>query len=96
MNHLLSKKHLNNEKSRLIRGKIAKTAVTFHKNKPNPKNVKIGVNSFETSIYEILSAGSGEKTIPSKPNLSQYKPDSNPIYGMAKFALSSFMTSKYV
>ena len=40
----------------------------FSENKPNFKNIKIGVSSFETSKYEILPAWRGEKTNPIKPN----------------------------
>jgi len=72
MNLQSLKSQLNNQKIRLFNEKIAKCSVTFRKNKPNFKNIKIGVNSFETSKYEILTAWRGEKTNPIKPN-------SNPI-----------------
>ena len=80
---------VNNEKGSKIRGKITKTAVTSDKNKANFVNSEICVNPFQTSKYEILSAWRDQKQ-------TQFKPNTNPIYGMAKFALSSFMTSKYV
>jgi hypothetical protein len=51
----------------------------FMQNKPNFKNIKIGVSPFETSKYQILSAWRGEKTNPIqtqlKPKQSQYKPN---------------------
>ena len=59
---------LKNGKNRLIKEKITKSCITFRENKPNFKNIKIGVSSFETSKYEVLPAGSGEKTNPIKPN----------------------------
>ncbi len=64
----------NNKKGRYFNGKIAKSAVTFRKNKPNFKNIKISVNSFKTSKYEILPAWPGKKQ-------TQFKADSNPILG---------------
>ncbi len=53
--------------------KIAKSRPTFRKNKPNSKNIKTGVSSFETRKYETLPACRGGKTNPIKPN-------SNPIW----------------
>ncbi|UCE99928.1 MAG: hypothetical protein JSV82_02355 [Planctomycetota bacterium] len=91
----LLKSRENNEKRRLFRGKIAKSAVTFHKNKANFKNIIIGVSFFQTSKYEILPAWWGKKTNPSKPNLSQNKANSNPICLNAIIGISSFLTSKY-
>ncbi len=89
MNHLLSKKQLNNEKNRQIRGKSTKIAAAFMQNKANSKNIKISVSSFETGKYEILTAWRSK-------NQTQSKPNPNPIAEKALIDLSSFMTSKYV
>jgi len=74
-----SKKQLNNQKVCLFKRKTAKSSTTFRRNKPNFKNIKIGVSSFETSKYEISPACRGEKTNPIKPNTkpiqSQFKPN---------------------
>ncbi|MBC8472714.1 MAG: hypothetical protein H8D56_24905 [Planctomycetes bacterium] len=59
-------------------------------NKPNLKNTKIGISSFVTSKYEILSGWRGKKTKPiqsqfkpnlsqNKANLSQFQSQTNPI-----------------
>ena len=65
------KNRLNNKKSRLIRGKIAKSLTTFRKNKPNSKNIKIGVSSFITSKYEISPTWRSKNQTQFKPNLLQ-------------------------
>jgi hypothetical protein len=44
-------------------------------NKPNLRNDKMNTTLDMTSNYNILSAGSGQKT---KPIQSQFKPNSNP------------------
>jgi len=62
------KRQVNNKKGIKINEKTTKSATTFCRNKPNFKNIKIVVSSFKTSKYEILPAGSGEKTNPIKPN----------------------------
>ena len=62
-------------------------------NKPNFRNDKMNITLDMTSIYDILSRSPGQKTKPiqtqfkankakNKPNLSQYKPNTNPIYTM--------------
>jgi hypothetical protein len=47
-------------------------------NKPNLGNDEMNINSFATNIYEILPAGSGQKTNPIqtqlKPKQTQFKP----------------------
>jgi len=58
----------NNQKGRFSNEKSTKIAAAFIQNKPNFKNIKIGVSSFETSKYEILPAWRVEKTNPIKPN----------------------------
>ena len=83
------KSWLNNQKKKQIIGKSTKFATVFIKNKANFVNSEICVTPFQTSKYEILSAWRDQ-------NQTQFKPNTNPIYGMAKFALSSFMTNKYV
>jgi len=50
-------------------------------NKPNFKNDKMNINSFITSKYEILSAGSGQKT---KPIQSQFKPNQSQFWAKIK------------
>ena len=89
MNLEALKSCVNNEKAGHSREKTTKSATNLIQNKPNFKNIKIGVSSFEKSKYEILPAGSSRKQ-------TQFKPNTNPIYGVAEFTLSSFMTSKYV
>jgi len=88
MNHLLSKKQLKNEKNRQIKEKITKSYSTFCENKPNSKTIKIAISPFKASRYEILPAWRSKKQ-------TQFKPNTNPIHERPKFALSSFMTSKY-
>jgi len=74
---------LKNEKGCSFKGKSTIIAAVFMQNKPNLKNIKIGVSPFETSKYEILPAWRGEKTNPiqtqfkanSKPIQSQFKPN---------------------
>jgi len=51
------------------------------KNKPNFKNIKFGVSSFETSKYEILTAWRGEKT---NPIQSQFKPNQSQFWANFK------------
>ncbi len=63
---------LNSKKVRLFKGKITKSSITFSENKPNFKNIKIGVSSFKTSKYEISTAWRSQKQ-------TQYKPNTNPI-----------------
>jgi len=63
------KRHLNNQKGWLIKGKSTKIAAAFMQNKANFKNIKIGISSFETSKYEILPALRGEKTNPIQTQL---------------------------
>ena len=82
------KNKLNNQKNRQIRGKIIKSSMTFNKNKPNSKNIKIGVSPFKTGKCEILPAWRGK-------NQTQFKANSNPIAEKAIINISSFMTSKY-
>jgi hypothetical protein len=89
MNLQSLKSLVKNEKSRHSRGKITKNTANLIQNKPNLKNTNISVSSFKTSKYEILPAWRSEKQ-------TRYKANSNPICGMAKFVLSSLMTSKYV
>ena len=83
------KNKLNNQKNRQIRGKIIKSSMTFNKNKPNSKNIKIGVSPFKTGKYEILPAWRGKKQ-------TQFKANSNPIMNWAINNLSSLITGKYV
>ncbi len=64
-------------------------------NKPNSKNIKIGVSSFKTSKYEISPAWRGEKTNPIKPNQSQNKPNSNPIHERPKMSVRNAITMNY-
>jgi len=85
---ILANPWLNNEKSQLIRGKIAKIAFTFRKNKPNLKNIKIGINSFKIGTYEIFSAWQSKKTNPNKPN-------SNPIAERLKMNLNIYYKKVY-
>ena len=51
----------------------------FMQNKPNFRNDKMNITLDMTMYYEILSAGSGQKTKPIqtqfKPNQSQNKPN---------------------
>jgi hypothetical protein len=95
MNLQSLKRRRNNKKSSKIKGKITKSSITFSENKANFKTSEIGVSSFAKSKYEILPAWRGKKTNPSKPNLSQNKPNSNPICFKTIIGLSSSMTSKY-
>jgi len=87
------KSRVNNQKGCLIRGKIAKSSVTFRKNKPNSPNVQTYVTSFTTTIYTIYASLTKVKN---KPNQTQFKPNSNPNFYLAIFNLSSLMTSEYV
>jgi len=82
------KNQVNNEKGRLIKGKSTRIAAAFIQNKANFKNIKIGVSSFETSIYEILSAWRGKKQ-------TQNKPNSNPIPERPKMNVNIFDTKAY-
>ena len=50
-------------------------------NKPNLRNDKMNTTLDMTSIYMILSAGSGQKT---KPIQTQFKANSNPIQTQLK------------
>ncbi len=88
MNLQSLKKQLNDEKVQLIKGKITKSDITFYENKPNLKNIKIGVNTFETGKYEILPAWWSKKQ-------TQYKPKANPITEMQKMGLSCYLTNEY-
>ncbi len=88
MNHLLSKKRVNNQKRRLFNEKITETAAASMQNKANFRTSEIGVNSFETNIYEILSAWRGKKTNPIKPN-------SNPITERPKMNTNAFSKKDY-
>ena len=76
------------KKTHPIRGNIAKFAPAFILNKPNFKNIKIDVRSFDISKYDNLPAWRINKQ-------TQFKPNTYPIYGMEKFALSSFVSGKY-
>ena len=66
------KRPLNNEKSPLIRGKIAKILTTFLKNKPNSPEDKFCAKHFSKRIYEIFHPLAGRKN---KPNQTQFKPN---------------------
>ena len=68
MNHLLSKKQLNNEKNRQIKGKSTKITAAFMQNKANFVNSEIGTSSSETSRYEISPTGSSKKQTQFKSN----------------------------
>jgi hypothetical protein len=70
--HTIRDIQLKMKKTHLIKGKSTKITAAFIQNKPNLKNIKIGVSPFETSKCEILSAWRGE-------NQTQSKPNSNPI-----------------
>ena len=82
------KNQLNNKKVWSFKGKITKSGITFRKYKPNFKNIKIGVNSFEISTYEILPAWRSKKQ-------TQFKPNSNPIQERPKINLSTYFTGRY-
>ena len=83
------KSQVNNQKTGKSKGKMTKNTSTFIQNKPNSKNIKIGVIPFQTSKYEILPAWRSKKQ-------TQFKPNTNPLYFNAIIDLSSFITSKYV
>jgi len=89
---LITKRPLNNEKVRLIKGKSTKIAVTFRKNKANLSKDKFGAKHFSTRIYERFHPLPKQKN---KPNQTQFKANSNPISEKAIINISSFMTSKY-
>ncbi len=82
------KKQENNQKDCLFNEKTTKIAAAFMQNKSNFKSIKIGASSFHTSKYEILTAGSGEKTNPIKPN-------TNPIPSKDKMSLNNAITMNY-
>ncbi|MFX0198152.1 MAG: hypothetical protein ACFFCW_18695 [Candidatus Hodarchaeota archaeon] len=82
------KNQLNNKKVWLFKGKITKSSIAFSENKPNFKNIKIGVSSFMTSKYEISPAWRGKKQ-------TQYKPNSNPIPERPKMNANIYYTSGY-
>ena len=84
-----SKSRFNNQKKKQIKGKIAKFASVFIRNKPNFVNPEICVIPFQTSIYEISPACRGKKQ-------TQNKANTNPIINWAINNISSFMTSEYV
>ena len=48
-------------------------------NKPNLGNDKMNITLYMTSIYEILSAGSGKKTKPIQTQLKPIQTQFNPI-----------------
>jgi len=75
VNHLLSKKQVNNQKSCLFDEKIAKSLTTFRKNKPNLSEDKYGAKHFSTRIYKRFHPLAGRKN---KPNQTQNKANSNP------------------
>jgi hypothetical protein len=79
------KSRLNIQKNRQISEKIIKSSMTFNENKPNFKNIKIGVSSFETSKYEILPAWRGKKQSQPNPIQTQYKPYSQKAKNERKF-----------
>jgi len=66
----------NSKKSQLIKGKIAKSSVTFRKNKPNSPIVQMNVTNLTTMNYTIFISLTKVKN---KPNQTQYKANSNPI-----------------
>ncbi len=82
------KSRVNSQKTYPIRGKIAKFAPAFIQNKPNFKNIKIGVSSFETGKYEILTARRGKKQ-------TQFKPNTNPIHKRPKMNANICNTKIY-
>jgi hypothetical protein len=73
---------LNNEKSRLFKGKTTKSATTFMQNKPNSPIVQTDVTSFITMNYPILTSLTKVKNKPKqtqlKPKQSQFKPNFYP------------------
>ena len=87
MNHLLSKKRVNNQKGCLFNEKITKSYTTFCENKPNSPNVQMVVTIFIIMIYTIFTSLTKVKN---KPNQSQYKPNSNPIQARPRCVLSCF------
>ena len=76
MNHLLSKKRVNNQKRRLFNEKIAKIAAAFMQNKPNSPIVQMNVTNLTTMIYTIFASLTEVKN---KPKQTQYKANTNPI-----------------
>ena len=92
MNHLLSKKQVNNQKSCLFDEKIAKSLTTFRKNKPNLSEDKYGAKHFSTRIYERFHPLAGRKN---KPNQTQNKANSNPIAERAKMNVNIYQTKVY-
>ncbi len=81
--HTIRDMQLNHEKNRQIKGKSTKIAAAFIQNKPNLKNNKIGVSSFQKSKYEILPAWRGKKQ-------TQFKPNPNPIPKRPKLNANPF------
>jgi hypothetical protein len=77
MNLKSLKSRLNNQKNRQIRVKIIKSSMTFNENKPNFKNIKIGISSFMTNKYEILPAWRSKNQTQFKANSNSIKADFN-------------------
>ncbi len=69
-----------------------KNTTVFMQNKPNSPIVQTDVTFLATINYAIFASLTKVKN---KPNQTQFKANTNPIFRMAKFALSSFITSKY-
>ncbi len=82
------KMQAKNEKSSLIKGKTAKNAADFMQDKPNYKNIEIGVSSFQKSKYEILTAWRGKKQ-------TQFKANTNPIAKSPKMNVSIYYKKVY-
>jgi len=56
----------------------------FMQNKPNFRNDKMNINSFKISKYEILHAGSGQKTKPIQTQFNPIQSQFNPIQSQFK------------
>jgi hypothetical protein len=82
------KSQVNNEKNRQIKGKITKSSITFNENKPNLKNIKIGLSPFKTTKYGNLPAWRSKKQTQSKPN-------SNPMLKRPKMNTNIYQTKIY-
>ncbi len=83
-----SKSRLNNQKKKQIKGKSAKFASVFIRNKANFVNPEICVIPFQTSRYEILPARRSKKQ-------TQFKPNSNPISEKLKINANIYHTKEY-
>ncbi len=86
------KKQAKNEEGCLFNEKIAKSSVTFRKNKPNSPIVQTDLTSFRTMNYPIFASLTKVKN---KPNQTQFKANTNPICQKTRLNINIYNTKIY-